>query len=195
MGNQLYFDFQKGQISAEESKCHSHSTRFSSTAKWFATSAFSSLILNALGKKDTKQSGITYRILQIQIGLANICGLPAMLRPAAGRVRGSHGGAAFEEFMRMGGGYTLELSPRCVFQDGNPQPVCLLPRPWDAEQGRLLPHTWAVTRRSVGRTRVFGSQPAGPSPPHLARWAQTTFRGPGTPCSRPQPIRSPTPGL
>lgn len=26
-----------------------------------------------------------------------------MLRPAAGRVRGSHGGAAFEEFMRMGG--------------------------------------------------------------------------------------------
>lgn len=40
--------------SGKETKCHSHSTRFSSTAKWLATSAFSSLILNALGIKKGK---------------------------------------------------------------------------------------------------------------------------------------------
>lgn len=40
---------------AGRKQSHSRSTRFSSTARWLATSAFSSLILNALGGRGRRQ--------------------------------------------------------------------------------------------------------------------------------------------
>lgn len=61
--------------SGKETKCHSHSTRFSSTAKWLATSAFSSLILNALGIK--KGKALTQESLEVKTGSAPICWVSA----------------------------------------------------------------------------------------------------------------------